>query len=285
MDETDKIAKYRWEFMRRDPTYIADYGQALEIRKEAGDENTTETLSTPYGDYAKSNLMWKEADLAANYFNGSWMMINPRKTYEEIIQTQNSNIKVQEMGEALARQDVRSALLAEFLRCYYISSSHDFSASNWRRKQTLEILEDIRCEKITPAEGFELLEQQKRIFNPPRHGMIIIRIDPTQAVSKQSIRKELNKQFDSAYDKYKADKDNIKSGTRFNSVDFDIILRAGDMHNKLGKTYQQIAMTLFPGDFKESNSSANPESKIKSAQQYCARYNELISGGWRHIGV
>jgi hypothetical protein len=285
MDEIDKIAKYRWEFMRRDPAYIADYARALEIRKEAGSENITETLRTPYGDYPKSKLMWKESDLVGNYLNGSWMMIDPGKTYEDLIQLQKSNIKIQGLDEILATQDVRYALIAEFLRCYYISSSYDFTVSSWRKKQILEVLEDIKCGKITPTEGFDLLEQQKRIFNPPRHGMIIIRIDPTQAVSKQSIRKELNKQFDSAYYRYKADKDNIKSGTRFNSVDYDIILRAGDMHSKLGKTYQQIAMALFPGDFKESNSSANPESKIKSVQQYCARYNELISGGWRHIGV
>jgi hypothetical protein len=65
--------------------------------------------------------------------------------------------------------------------------------------------------------------------------------------------------------------------------DYDMVLKIGD-YKKNGKlTHKQIAKKIFPQDFNENNSKANPESAEKRVIKYHKKYKELVNGGWQGL--
>lgn len=110
---------------------------------------------------------------------------------------------------------------------------------------------------------------------------LVIWIDLEKVNSIDALKNQVLNIIDHYWFTYSSEFKKVKDSRKL--IDYDIILKVGDLREKDKLKYQQIARQIFPRDFDANNESANPESAIKKVSNYYKKYKELVNGGWRNL--
>jgi hypothetical protein len=128
---------------------------------------------------------------------------------------------------------------------------------------------------------FELMVIRELKPHPLISTIIGIKIDLRQVNSISSVKKAVNILIEKKYNEY-LNRRAMKKSQRY-MIDYDIHLKVGDMHDKEGLTFTQIAQKIFPRDYKDDNISANPESAETKVKQYYETYQALVDGDFMFL--
>jgi hypothetical protein len=125
-------------------------------------------------------------------------------------------------------------------------------------------------------------------------GRLVLEIDFTKFNSPASLMKEVNYsletflgaskyQFafippDEEGDRIAENIIEVETGARRYKVDYDLLLQIGDMKEKDGLTYQEVAKEINLRKYE-----VNPQSATRLAGQLYQRYKDLVNGGYKYI--
>lgn len=247
------LARFKWEFMRRDKNYKEAYSVALQEREKSIIKPCDELTSlVAQDDYVFTRGGQRELSLAKLFF-GTYpgVLIDHRLSFESVHDlfknsTRFAGIVSNKVAWTTFCQGFVDSALSSM---YYIDG----------------LPQKVALEK----------------------GEIIIKINLYKVNSKTELKRALVKAVDKTSEWCASvpelsgfNSDSVRKRSR---VEYDETLIAGDLYFIEGKSYQEIARQLFPQDFKETNFDTKIESKIKLAKYRCDQYREMTSGGWRDL--
>ena len=261
MDE-DKIEAlgWRWEFMRRNPDYRNDYQKVKELRgnaknppgsmkkktvkfgKERAGIETDLYHDTPeYGEEQKICSKW-----------GVSIMIDPDIAFLEILKGQNNSPATKVVNWATA------IWILHGLEQHAVFVTGDFQDPD-DKVQATEEAGDL---------GLQAMETG--------YSRLHIDIDFTKVNSLSDLKSTVCSQLEIHFSKFAAKR--RRSGKQSYMIDYDLILRVGDMKVKDGLTNQDIAKKICARKFNE-----NPESATRTVGYLWKRYKDIVNGGYRKI--
>ncbi len=109
-------------------------------------------------------------------------------------------------------------------------------------------------------------------------GKLTLQIDFSKLNSVPALLEILKIRFGQLDELYK----NSKGKGKKYIIDYDLILKAGDMRSENIKS-ADVARKIFPRDFNPNNSKRNPESATRKIKHYYKTYKMLINGGYKDI--
>jgi hypothetical protein len=209
--------KYRWEFMRRSPEYIAAFEQVQDIDEK---EKVSFNLF-------KRFEFWKSFGLLCTE------LPNPNLSFEELQDNKKFDISQE-----------------PFFRLNFI-------AKNYRTDAGISYFtyldEDLDIDKFNKVQFI---------------------IDFTKLKSIKDLKQIVTRLIDDLWNDYYK---RIGRKKKSDSMDvYEQILKVGDLKDKEGLSYRQIAEKIF-------QSIKIDRSTVRKVSNYYKRYEELINGGYRTI--
>lgn len=241
-------AKFRWEFMRRDPSYIEDYRGFKTLEGENDDIDSVITA---------------HKRLCNEYGISFPLLLDPGLTYKEL-QAQ--------IGDSpwIAADDFCSLLVIDpWLKEleYEEPVPHD-TPRNWPNVPGFDGIIEIEADGIS----LKLREAQTQYL------VFVINLERLNSVDQ--LKKALLAHIDSVVKAYRTLVEDDHQTQKM--VDYGIILLAGDLKS-MGLKNEEISRRLYPRDYNPENEKANPESAIKKVSLSLKRYRDLTHGGWKNI--
>jgi hypothetical protein len=269
--------KWRWEFMRRNSEYIGDYKNVLKLReqflKREGEE----------GSYFFSHEGQKEKEYCKKWDLRSSQMFDPGRQFEELF----------EKG-ALFDDREPSGFLEGFERDIL---------NHWM------IVGGLDPGAVEILRTYNFRDRRKKLTIGDREikrNNFLICIDFKKVNSIKALKKVVSGLLDEGFKSYNRPKPKIASKSEYEfmgepvvhlaevadmteetekikkkqayMIDYDLILKVGDMKEREDMTNEQIAKILFPRNFDINNENAKPESKIRQISNYYKLYRELVDG-------
>ncbi len=262
MSSEYNVARWRWEFMRRNPEYIKDYHRFIEIQEQQDADETRKAICKKWS-------------------FGFGIMYDPNTSFEKVVCSNSKSHQSDSLAwcrellnkwlfqkdlEHKAVQIVRSIFLPDG-RCGLclnkISADDLFVKINLGEINSIENLKKCVCDLID--EHFY-------------RGRAIQSLETLPA-------NDFGTEGPTVYVNFVPEERKPRKGQKY-KVDYDSVLKVGDWKEKDGLTNQEIARKLFPESFKDSDDeAANPESAIRMVSHYYKRYKELVNGGYKKISV
>lgn len=150
-------------------------------------------------------------------------------------------------------------------------------------QSAVQIIGDKNLTKYAPymkqgtITSYNVLEHKKKVGV----NELVLWIDLEKVNSIDALKQEVLNIIDHYWVTYCSEFKKARKSRKL--IDYDIILKVGDLREKDELKFQQIARRIFPRDFDENNESANPESAIKKVSNYYKKYRELVNGGWKNL--
>jgi hypothetical protein len=269
-----KASKWRWEFMRRNPEYIADYKEMSKLEKKAKhyDEDHVRYHSTAKDE--KESSYCKKWEIRK--------MCDPDKSFDDLFPHIGVDLHDQELSGAERVQKWAMKL--------YSKHSIDQLGLD---QGAINVIHSGGG--ILPDEDSWIVSFPSNMKDDMSDNDLIISINFNKVNSLKTLQKEVSKLIETYYKAPKMEivKEKRKAKLKIKKpekkhqkydIDYDIIIKVGDWKEKEKKKNQQIARILFPSAFKDTtNEIANPESAIRNVSHYYKRYKELINGGYKNI--
>lgn len=244
--------KWRWEFMRRSPEYIKDWG---EIKKQDHRELSEE----------------KRQYLQEKY--GLWPLQEPSLSFEEICERKNNT------WESL------------FEELWILHSGppafEEIGTREYMINGQISFLKDFVLKKTTTKDDVILHIDFSRVNSITALKNVLMKwIDMKYRVRKTHLKETDKDTILPTGEKLVhfelIDVENIPSV--LSDIDYSTYIKIGDMKEKENLTNEEIARELWPDKFQDTDDEiANPDGAIRNVSHHYKKYQQLVNGGYKKL--
>ncbi|MEE9913675.1 MAG: hypothetical protein K4571_18345 [Deltaproteobacteria bacterium] len=310
MKDKEKILRWKWEFMRLNPEYRADYEKLKTLRQKLSYDRLLKQIEKDRMKWRKdhSSDSKKVFDTANEEEFEKWLLAKREKELEIIKSYEQEEIKYSHKwspGWSGKMYDPDKS----YEEINSVPNSKDFKkfsknvTDQWAFKEGLDQKAVVRMDftefPCSSCEFTKLLNIEK--------GDYFLKIEFSKVNSIKAIKEAVCKMLDAEFSGPKMTGSLVemrggdggrvlidcmrlkhsahpKKGQRY-EIDYDLILKVGTLKEK-GKTNGEIAREINPRAFKDSKDEpANPTSAIRMISNYYKTYKELVTGGYKKISI
>jgi hypothetical protein len=318
MKDKEKIIRWKWEFMRRNPEYRADYEKLKTLKQKLSYDRLIKQIEKDRVKWRKDHSpdSKKVFDTANEEELEKWLLAKREKELEIIKSYEQEEIKYsdkwspgwfgrmydpdksyEEINSALNSEDILTANSEDFKK--YSENLMD----QWAFKEGLDPKAVVRMDYTKfpcgSCEFANLLNIEK--------GDYFLKIEFSKVNSIKALKEAVCKMLDAEFSGPKVigglvemkgadggrvlidcmrlkSKDHPKKGQRY-EIDYDLILKVGTLKEE-SKTNEEIAREINSRAFKDSKDEpANPASAIRMISNYYKTYKELVTEGYKKISL
>ncbi len=311
MDDDEKVLRWKWEFMRRNLEYRADYEKLKKRRQEIDYDHLIKQIAKDEAQWKKdhpSNINDVSLTVAAFGKCEEWLRTKRKKEFEIIISFEKEEMEYSNKWSSgwLGKMYDPDKSFEEITDSK--SNEKDMNKwmnnhlSRWAFVKGLGSGAVNRIRYLTLADGnigFKTLNIEP--------GDYLLKINFKKANSIGALKKLVCDMLDEQYAVEKSLQNSSKiaiarddgiielkfeEGIKYhpkkgqqNKKDYDLILRIGSLKEE-GKTNEDVAKIIYPRVFKATDDDiAEPDSKIRMISNYYKTYKILVSGGYKKISI
>lgn len=276
-------AKWRWEFMRRNPQYRDDYKEVEELRAKV-----KKTKNIPAEERKHIAII---EDNYSKKWNINFGLLDPDKSFEDLLRMpfeENvellSNFLNPGAVEVVAHplfdrkkreftfSEISSDKRKEIIGDREVTDEDFILHINFNKVNSLSSLKELVCQLID--------NRYKYIYEYDKY------IEVYDLTNEGSGEDSEPVAVDNKGEKIQPNRTEYipkKDKTRSYNIDYSVLLNVGDMKERDNMTNQEVAKSLFPRDFNDENEGANPESATRKISHYYKKYKELVNDGYKML--
>jgi len=267
-DQMINLAKYKWEFLRRNPRYIADY------------EKLYKTIEENYGDWAPPDgrMIKEEVEFCKKWKIGN--ALSPNQSYADW--TKNEAVKIDSDGTeeivTVNQFDFHGQMFTwmfpEFLFTRSIMPTEpeclELNRLTKKRAAPLSVAEqgkisvevDLNYSKTRLIKDFKkFIDEWKELYEESRKRQVYINFCKENGVPAWPEDESLQKKFNKYYRQVVKEKKRVYE-PKYHFDNFDVYLQVYDLREKDGFSWSKITKEMGLYDIRSTRNYYNAACKI-----------------------